>query len=334
MPAGVRHAYRNDGDEPAHVRCDVRPPSSLQAFLEEVAALSRSGAISKRALPRSPRALVRTAALAERHREMVTLLFPPAPPRVVQRLLFPALARLAGSCDGAHDGGRPRRCTGMNLELHGRVAVVTGASRGIGLAITRTLLDEGARVVATSRRRSPELDALAGDLVHVPADLMDPAAPAEVVARAVEAFGGLDILVNNAGGPPPGDALPHDGFLGRTDEHWRAMLEFNLLATVRACRAALPLLVERGGTIVNVSSGNGREPSPFNVDYSAAKAALMNLDEGAVGGVRAAGRARQRRLPRPGPDAVVDGRRRRGRHHRREGRRRPRRRDRDGRARR
>ena len=95
VPAGVRHAYRNDGDEPAHVRCDVRPPSSLQAFLEEVAELSRSGAMTKRALPRSPGALVRMAALAERHREMVTLLFPPAPPRIVQRLLFPALARLA-----------------------------------------------------------------------------------------------------------------------------------------------------------------------------------------------------------------------------------------------
>ena len=182
----------------------------------------------------------------------------------------------------------------MDLNLNGRIAVVTGASRGIGLAVTRTLLQEGVRVVAASRRRSAELDALDGDLVHVPVDLMDPSAPAEVVARAVERFGGLDILVNNAGGPPPGDTLPHDGFLGRTDEHWRAMLEFNLLATVRACRAAIPLLVERGGTIVNVSSGNGRQPSPLNVDYSAAKAALMNLtkalsEEFAPQGVRVNG---------------------------------------------
>ena len=166
----------------------------------------------------------------------------------------------------------------MDLELSGRVAVVTGASKGIGLAVTRTLLEEGARVVASSRSRSPELDALGGDLVHVPADLMDPDAPAEIIARAVEVFGGLDILVNNAGGPPPGDRLPHGGFLGRTDAHWRAMFEFNLLSAVRTCRAAVPLLVERGsGAIVNVSSGNGRQPSPFNVEYSAAKAALMNL---------------------------------------------------------
>ena len=106
---------------------------------------------------------------------------------------------------------------------------------------------------------------------------MDPDAPAEVIAGAVEAFGGLDILVNNAGGPPPGSKLPHGGFLDRSDADWRAMFEFNLLSAVRACRAALPVLLERGGAIVNVSSGNGRQPSPFNVEYSAAKAAMMNL---------------------------------------------------------
>jgi NAD(P)-dependent dehydrogenase (short-subunit alcohol dehydrogenase family) len=166
----------------------------------------------------------------------------------------------------------------MDLELNGRVAVVTGASKGIGLAVVRTLLDNGARVVATSRNRSSELDALDGDLLHVPADLMDPRAPAEVVARAAETFGGLDVLVNNAGGPPPGTRLPRFGFLGLTDDDWREMLDFNLLSAVRACRAAIPLLVERGGgAIVNVSSVHGRQPSAVNVDYGAAKAAMINL---------------------------------------------------------
>ena len=90
VPAGTRHAYRNDGDEPAHVRCDVRPPSSLQAFLEEVAALSQQRRDdAPRAPAVTPRAFAQMAALAERHRAMVTLLFPPAPPPVVQRLLFP-----------------------------------------------------------------------------------------------------------------------------------------------------------------------------------------------------------------------------------------------------
>ncbi|HWH95411.1 MAG TPA: SDR family NAD(P)-dependent oxidoreductase [Baekduia sp.] len=166
----------------------------------------------------------------------------------------------------------------MDLELTGRVAVVTGASKGIGLAATRTLLAEGARVVAASRTRTPELDALDGELVHVAVDLMQPDSPAEVIARAAEAFGGLDILINNAGGPPPGDRLPHGGFLERTDAHWWAMFEFNLMSAVRACRAALPLLLERGGgAIVNVSSGNGRQPATMNLDYSAAKAAMINL---------------------------------------------------------
>ncbi|GAB2612175.1 SDR family oxidoreductase [Streptomyces capparidis] len=167
----------------------------------------------------------------------------------------------------------------MDLALTGRVAVVTGASRGIGLAVTRTLLEEGARVVAVSRSSSPELDALAGPgLVHAAADLMDPAAPERAVARAVEAFGGLDILVNNAGGPPPGITLPRGSFLDAGDEDWRAMFEFNLFSAVRAARAAIPRMLERGGgAIVNVSSGNARQPSPVNVDYGAAKAAMNNL---------------------------------------------------------
>jgi NAD(P)-dependent dehydrogenase (short-subunit alcohol dehydrogenase family) len=165
----------------------------------------------------------------------------------------------------------------MDLHLSDRVAVVTGASKGIGLAITRTLLDEGARVVAASRTRSDELDELGGELVHVPVDLMDPDAPAEIVARAAEEFGHLDVLVNNAGGPPPGVAIPHGGFLERTDADWDAVFEFNLFSVVRACRAAVPLLLETGGTIVNVSSASGRQPSPFNLDYAAAKAAMINL---------------------------------------------------------
>jgi NAD(P)-dependent dehydrogenase (short-subunit alcohol dehydrogenase family) len=166
----------------------------------------------------------------------------------------------------------------MDLDLDGRVAVVTGASKGIGLAVVGTLLEQGMRVVATSRHRSPELDALGGDLLHVPADLMDAGAPAEVIARAARTFGGLDVLVNNAGGPPPGIKLPRFGFLELGDEDWREMFEFNLFSAVRACRAAVPLLLERGGgAIVNVSSVHGRQPSAVNVDYGAAKAAMTNL---------------------------------------------------------
>ncbi|MFC6080066.1 SDR family NAD(P)-dependent oxidoreductase [Sphaerisporangium aureirubrum] len=169
----------------------------------------------------------------------------------------------------------------MDLRLAGRVAVVTGASKGIGLAVVRTLLAEGARVVAASRKSSAELDALAGAaLLHVPVDLMDPGAPGDMVARAVEEFGGLDILVNNAGGPPPGVALPRFSFLAPTDDDWREMFEFNLFAVVRAIRAAIPPMLARGGgAIVNISSGMARQPAPMNVDYTAAKAGLTALSK-------------------------------------------------------
>ncbi|MBB5075544.1 SDR family NAD(P)-dependent oxidoreductase [Nonomuraea endophytica] len=163
----------------------------------------------------------------------------------------------------------------MDLQLSGRVAVVTGASKGIGLAVARTLAEEGAHVVAASRTRTSELPP---EVVHVPVDLMDPQAPAHVIATAAERFGGLDILVNNAGGPPPGVTLPRFGFLTPGDDDWRAMFEFNLYSAVRAMRAAVPLMLERGGgSIVNVSSGGARQPAPMNVDYNAAKAALNSV---------------------------------------------------------
>jgi NAD(P)-dependent dehydrogenase (short-subunit alcohol dehydrogenase family) len=133
--------------------------------------------------------------------------------------------------------------------------------------------------VAASRKGTPELDELAGEnLMHVAVDLIHPEAPGQVVAKAVETFGGLDILVNNAGGPPPGVSLPRTSFFDATDDDWQAMFEFNLFAVVRAIRAAIPRMLERGGgSIVNVSTGLARQPSPANVDYGAAKAAVNNL---------------------------------------------------------
>lgn len=94
VPPGVRHAYRNRGDEIAHVVCRARPPSTLQPFLEEVAALGRAGKLTSSALPKTPGAALEAAAIAHRHRDMVVLLFPPMPPPWLQRLLFPTLVRL------------------------------------------------------------------------------------------------------------------------------------------------------------------------------------------------------------------------------------------------
>jgi len=95
VPPGTRHAYRNAGDQTAHMVCHVRPPSSLQDFLEEVTELSRSGRIGRWGLPTGANAFLDCAALAHRHRDMVTLQFPPMPPGFVQRLLFPMFARVA-----------------------------------------------------------------------------------------------------------------------------------------------------------------------------------------------------------------------------------------------
>lgn len=94
VPPGTRHAYRNRGDVPAHVRCDARPPTTLQGFLEDAAALSRAGLITRHALPKGPDAFVRAATMAHHYSEDTVLLFPPLPPPFLQRLLVPPLAKL------------------------------------------------------------------------------------------------------------------------------------------------------------------------------------------------------------------------------------------------
>ena len=164
----------------------------------------------------------------------------------------------------------------MDLRLTGKTAIVTGASRGIGLAVTRALAAEGAQVAAGARELTAELKALAEDgrVLPVEVDLTAPDGPAELASAATLAFGGLDILVNNVGAVRPRTG----GFLTVTDEDWATTLAVNLLAAVRCTRAALPHLLERGaGSIVTVSSVNAFLPDPLVIDYSAAKAALSNF---------------------------------------------------------
>jgi NAD(P)-dependent dehydrogenase (short-subunit alcohol dehydrogenase family) len=165
----------------------------------------------------------------------------------------------------------------MDLHLEGKVAVVTGASKGIGLAVTRGLVDEGVRVVAGARTITDELRELeAGGLVHaVSIDLSTADGPARLVGEAAR-FGGLDIVVNNVGAVTPRTS----GFLDVTDADWHETINLSLMAAIRTTRAAIPLLIERGsGNVVTIGSVNAYLPDPFVVDYSAAKAAVWNLSK-------------------------------------------------------
>ncbi len=161
----------------------------------------------------------------------------------------------------------------MDLQLKDKVAVVTGAGKGIGHAITRTLAEEGAIVVAGSR----SVESLTGleRVTPVAVDLAQPDGPARLVARAVEDFGRVDVLVNNVGGVHP----RLDGFLSLTDEDFEASLQLNFYAALRATRAAVADMSQRGaGVIVNVASVNAFfEPDGAVIDYGAAKAALLNV---------------------------------------------------------
>jgi NAD(P)-dependent dehydrogenase (short-subunit alcohol dehydrogenase family) len=164
------------------------------------------------------------------------------------------------------------------MHLSGKTAVVTGASKGIGLAITQALVGEGVSVVAGARELTPELSELAdGGRVHpVQVDLSTPDGPARLIEAAISTFGGLDILVNNVGAVRP----RLGGFLSVTDDDWISTLTINFLAAVRTTRAALPHLIERGaGTIVTVNSVNASLPDPLVIDYSAAKGALANFSK-------------------------------------------------------
>ncbi|QIG41661.1 SDR family oxidoreductase [Nocardioides anomalus] len=164
----------------------------------------------------------------------------------------------------------------MDLALAGRRAVVTGASKGIGLAITRALAVEGAAVVAGSLSGSAELDELAEqhDVRSVRVDLSTPEGPAELVEAATRDGDALDVLVNNVGAVRP----RLDGFVAITDAEWEQTFTLNFLAAMRTMRAAVPHLTGRpGASIVTVSSVNAFLPDPGVVDYSAAKGALTNL---------------------------------------------------------
>jgi len=163
----------------------------------------------------------------------------------------------------------------MELGLRGRRAVVTGASRGIGLAVVTRLVAEGVDVVAGAAHSSADLADLAeaGPVRIIEVDLADPTGPERLIGFAGEP---VDILVNNVGSAPARTG----GFLSVTDDQWIATVNLNLFAAVRATRAVLPSMLAAGrGAIVNTSSVNATLPDPAVIDYGAAKAALSNFSK-------------------------------------------------------
>ena len=168
----------------------------------------------------------------------------------------------------------------MDLGLTDKVAIITGSSRGLGLASARALVAEGCRVCLCARgaerlaEAAVEVEASAkrpNMIITVQADVSTAAGVELVVTRTVEAFGGLDILVNNVGSAGGSDLI------GTSDAEWKAAFDETLFPAIRASRLAVPLLKARGGgSIIVIASIYGREAGG-RMTYNAVKAAEISL---------------------------------------------------------
>ena len=160
----------------------------------------------------------------------------------------------------------------MDLGLDGRIAIVTGASKGLGLGAARALAADGAKLVLCARD-AERLEAAAAELatetVAVAADIADPTTPTRLVDAAIERFGGLHIVVASAGGPPPVRALDVE------DEAMRAAVESNMLASIRLVQASVPHMREAGwGRICLLTSYAVKQPIPTLSYSNAARTGL------------------------------------------------------------
>jgi NAD(P)-dependent dehydrogenase (short-subunit alcohol dehydrogenase family) len=176
----------------------------------------------------------------------------------------------------------------MDLGLRERVCVVTGSTGGIGLETAKLLCAEGARVVVTGRslERVERVKDELGAALGVVCDLGHPEGPDALIAETAAALGPADVLVNNVG------LAYQTSFDELSDEQWEELWQLNVMNYVRAIRAVLPAMRERGrGAIVNLASSAGKRPSTSMPNYSVTKAAVLSLsrlvaDVYAVDGIR------------------------------------------------
>ncbi|MFT5332726.1 MAG: 7-alpha-hydroxysteroid dehydrogenase [Halioglobus sp.] len=167
------------------------------------------------------------------------------------------------------------------FRLDGKIAVITGAGKGIGACIARTFAEAGAHVVIGARTEA-DLQAVAKDVeafgqraVVVPTDVLDPAQLQRLADAAMEEFGRIDILVNNAGGFPPKPVLQ------TTAKEFEAAFRFNVSTAFELSRICAPLMVESAGSgaMLNISSIAGHKPTPCFSAYGTAKGALSLLTQ-------------------------------------------------------
>ena len=167
----------------------------------------------------------------------------------------------------------------MKIELHNKVALITGSSKGIGKAIAIALAKTGCQVILTARDQKElstavqEIKNEGGKAISIASDLTKSKDVTKLIHQIITQFGTIDILVNNVGGV-------HEfvSFEDLSDEDWTNMLELNLLSNVRVTRAVLPYMQkQKWGRIINISSESGTQPDALIPHYNAAKAAITNL---------------------------------------------------------
>jgi NAD(P)-dependent dehydrogenase (short-subunit alcohol dehydrogenase family) len=164
------------------------------------------------------------------------------------------------------------------FDMRGKVAIITGASRGIGLAIAKRYAEAGMKVVISSRKQE-SLDSvtqeIGGEVTPIAAHNGDKAALQALVAKTIETYGGVDVLVNNAA------TNPHFGtLLEAEDSMWQKTFEVNLLGNVWLTQAAVKSMRERGGgKVINVASVNGLRPGSMQGIYSITKAGVISLTQ-------------------------------------------------------